>query len=314
MVEDVKMCRNAAARTTSRWLGEAVLLGALVLLAGAPAPAAPGETSAPREAWLGVWSADAVDGGAQILAVVPNGPAGKGGLRDGDVVVEFAGRSVAGEADLGRALRAVAPGDTARLAVLRDGQRIELEVRVGKKGAREAYYLPAAVPPTPAEPAAPAEPVEPAAPPAPPGVWRLLGNGFTRAGLTVAEIGPALRSACGAPADAGVLVTRVEDGTAAATAGLVVGDVLVRIAETPIRSEREVRGNLVRWNTGEPLRVEVVRSGEPQVLTFKPVRAAARRSREANAATEKLLEAEIDRLERRLAELEQELERLRSGD
>ena len=277
-------------------LGTALLLAACVLLG--PAAAAAEERSAAREAWLGVWSADAVDGGAQILAVVTNGPAGKGGLREGDVVVEFAGRSVAGEADLGRALRALAPGQTARLAVLRDGERVELEVRVGEKA--------------PAHPAVPAEPAVPPAPP--PDAWRALGLGFARAGLTVAEIGPALRTHYGAPADAGVLVTRVEDGTAAAAAGLVVGDVLVRIADTPIRSEREVRGNLVRWNTGEPVRVEVVRAGEPQVLTLAPVRPTDRRGRETNRATEKLLEAEIERLERRLAELEQELERLRSAE
>jgi C-terminal processing protease CtpA/Prc len=310
MIDVIVRSKDGVLRTGCR-IGTALLFAGLSMLVAPAAAAAPGEPSAARAVWLGVWSGDAVDGGAQILAVVPNGPAEQGGLREGDVVVEFGGSSVAGEADLGRALRGLAPGDSARLAVLREGQRLELVVRVGEKGDREPFLLAPPLPPVPPV----ATPPAPEAPPAPATeAWRVFGIGLAPAGLTVAEIGPALRAHYGAPADAGVLVTRVEDGTAAATAGLVVGDVLVRIADSPIRSEREVRGNLVRWNTGEPLRIEVVRSGEPQVLTLAPVRAAARRSRDANRATERLLEADIERLKQRLAQLEQELERLRSKD
>jgi len=293
------------ARPTRRWPGPAILL-ATIALAGASSAAAAAERAAAPGAWLGVWSANAVDGGAQILAVVRDGPAAQAGLRGGDVVVELAGRPVAGEADLGRALRELAPGDKARIGVLRDGERLELEARLGERVRRDVLALP---------PAAPESPDAPPTPPAPrPSGMGLAGTSLARAGLSVVDIGPALRAHYGAPADAGVLVTRVEDGAAAATAGIVVGDVLVRIGEMPIRSEREVRGNLVRWTSTEPVRVEIVRSGEPRVITLTPERLSARPAGGAERTRERLLEAEIERLSRRLEELERELARLRSGE
>ena len=38
-------------------------------------------------AWLGVWLGDAVDGGAQVVALVPRGPAFVSGIRIGDIIV-----------------------------------------------------------------------------------------------------------------------------------------------------------------------------------------------------------------------------------
>ena len=85
------------------------------------------------------------------------------------------------------------------------------------------------------------------------------------------EITPALREHYGAPEEAGVLVTRVEPERLADLAGLEVGDVLVRIGDAPISSEREVRVNLVRWNVQEPLKVQVIRASKLVDLDVAPV-------------------------------------------
>jgi len=282
------------------WFSAALLLGGTpVAVAQEEAPPAEREP-----AWLGVWSADAVDGGAQILAVVSGGPAAKGGLRGGDVVLEIAGRTLAGEADLGRALRGFSPGDSVPLRVLRDGEPIELTVLLTRRD-EHPRLRGLSVPEVGPVPAAPLPPS--------PSVWTVIPGGRDRVGFGVADIGPDLRSHYGAPSDVGVLVTSVDDGTAAAKAGLAVGDVLVQIAQRPIRSEREVRSNLERWNVTRPLSLQVVRAGRSEEIVLPASVESERRAPEAELV-ERRLQAEIDRLERRLAELRRQLADLHSGD
>ena len=70
-----------------RNLSTAVVLAAVAM---GPATVAeePDEPSAP---WMGVFLGDAVDGGVQIVALVPGGPAQAGGLQRGDVLVRVGG-------------------------------------------------------------------------------------------------------------------------------------------------------------------------------------------------------------------------------
>ena len=58
----------------------------------------------------------------------PGGPAARAGLRDGDLVVAFAGAVVAGVDELHRALRDWPPGRAGELVVLRRGQRLSVEI------------------------------------------------------------------------------------------------------------------------------------------------------------------------------------------
>ena len=83
------------------------VLAALLLATGLVHAA--GETPAPAPApasrsWLGVWLEDAVDGGVQIIEVVPNGPAAKAGLASGDLVIRIGSKDVADRIELSNAL------------------------------------------------------------------------------------------------------------------------------------------------------------------------------------------------------------------
>ncbi|MCO5172392.1 MAG: trypsin-like peptidase domain-containing protein [Planctomycetes bacterium] len=76
--------------------------------------------------------------GALVLDVVPGSPAARAGLRGtaragrqvrlGDLITAIDGRSVRRPDDLLNALERRNPGDTVRLTVHRDGQRVEVEV------------------------------------------------------------------------------------------------------------------------------------------------------------------------------------------
>ena len=56
------------------------------------------------------------------------------GIKAGDVIVEFAGKPVKDLYQYSDALYAHKPGDEVTVVVLRDGQRVSLKVKLGKRG------------------------------------------------------------------------------------------------------------------------------------------------------------------------------------
>ena len=73
------------------------------------------------------------DAGVRLTGVRAGSPAEEGGLRGGDIVVEFAGKPIADIYAYTYALRDQAPGDTVQIVVDRDGERVTLNVTLGKR-------------------------------------------------------------------------------------------------------------------------------------------------------------------------------------
>ncbi len=72
--------------------------------------------------------------GLKITGVRAGSPADVGGLKADDVIVEFAGKPVKDLYGYSDALYAHKPGDTVTVVVLRNGQRLSLQVTLGKRG------------------------------------------------------------------------------------------------------------------------------------------------------------------------------------
>jgi len=275
-----------------------------VALASAFAIGAGASDESDGKAWLGVLLGDAIDGGAEIVAVLPASPASRAGLLTGDVIVEAARQPTPGQTRLGQLIERQRPGDVLELVVLRGGEAIEMRVELGRRGGL-----------APSPPAPPATMAPAVAPPAPVAVEALANLG----GVQVIELTRALREHYGAPSEAGVLVTRCNPEDWAGRAGIRVGDVLVRIGERPIDSPAALRSQLLRWKAGRPLEALLVRGGKPQELTVdlasanlvgaRTVRAAE--SREDLEALERRLRLELERVEQRAEELRRALEALR---
>ena len=68
-----------------------------------------------------------------VGAVERNGPAAKGGLRPGDIIVAANGEPVDGSRGLIRVVAATTPGNSVRLSVRRQGQTVDLSVAVGRR-------------------------------------------------------------------------------------------------------------------------------------------------------------------------------------
>lgn len=70
-------------------------------------------------------------GGALVADVDPQGPAGRAGLKAGDVILRFADTAIDEVRDLTRAVADTDPGDSANMTVWRDGTGRDLSVTVG---------------------------------------------------------------------------------------------------------------------------------------------------------------------------------------
>ena len=92
--------------------------------------------------WLGIEGRDldaasarrgGMAGGAVVVGTVAGSPAELAGLRADDVVVAVAGREVDSMSELVITLRAREPGETVELGVMRAGERLTLDVELGRR-------------------------------------------------------------------------------------------------------------------------------------------------------------------------------------
>ena len=164
--------------------------------------------------------------GVLVYQVLPNGPAAKAGMKDGDIIKAFEGQAIHNSREVVDAVGKSPVGRKAPLEVLREGRRVTLTVEIGER------------------------PSEVEATEAPSESWR---------GLHVTDLTPQIIERFGLRSDAtGVIVTGVEPDSTASDAGLQPGDVLNEINRMPIASVSDyraavakVQGNaLVRTNRG----------------------------------------------------------------
>ena len=88
-----------------------------------------------RTALLGVEGTDPTTGpaGALITGVRPDTPADEAGLRVGDLVTAYDGRSIQSFADLGAAVRASQPGDEVTLTLIRADEETTVQVTLAER-------------------------------------------------------------------------------------------------------------------------------------------------------------------------------------
>ncbi len=88
--------------------------------------------------WLGVSVAETHGAGVAIAAVERSGPAGRAGLRPGDVVTGVNGTAVDSARNLIRAVAAIPPGESATLQVRRQGRDFQVPVTIGRRPDEQA--------------------------------------------------------------------------------------------------------------------------------------------------------------------------------
>jgi serine protease Do len=164
--------------------------------------------------------------GAIVAALIPGGPAERGGLRPGDIVTAVNGAAVKNSSELTREVAKGAPGDTLRLSVIRDSARITVNVRSGTRPTEQELAARAdgeeggTVAPGATPPAAPRAPV--------------LGMVLSPLDATARErlrLDDSVR---------GVAVDTVRAGSDAAEKGLKRGDVITSVNTRAVSSVAEI--------------------------------------------------------------------------
>ncbi|MDG4549295.1 MAG: DegQ family serine endoprotease [Candidatus Contendobacter sp.] len=146
------------------------------------------------------------DRGAVIAQVSPRSAAARAGLKEGDVVLSINDKPIRDGGGLRNAIGLLEVGEAARLEILRDGNPMTLNAKVGE-------YVPAK---------AEGDAINP----------RLTGVIFEDIGPNSPLSGRGVR---------GVTVARLESGSPAARAGLRRNDVIVAVNRQPIANTDELR-------------------------------------------------------------------------
>jgi serine protease Do len=155
--------------------------------------------------------------GALVASVIEDSPAAKGGIKSGDVILEFDGKTVVEMRSLPRIVAETEVGKPVDVEVWREGDDTTLSVSVGELKDDQKVAARSSTGPS--------------------------GDlSIDELGLTLSPATDKVRERFKLKADAkGVVVTKVEDGGAAGSKDIRPGDLIIEVSQEEIETPAEVR-------------------------------------------------------------------------
>ena len=178
--------------------------------------------------------------GALVAQVLENGPAAKGGLQVGDVILSMNGQPIIMSADLPHLVGSLKDGEKAKLEIIRNGKRQNLDISVGALPDEDADIS------TGAEGSA--------------------ERSSNRLGVSVADLTAEQKKAL--ELKGGVVIKEVQDGPAAMI-GLRPGDVISHLNNQAIGSAKEFTEIAKELPKNRSVSMRVLRQGRASFITFK---------------------------------------------
>jgi serine protease Do len=175
--------------------------------------------------------------GALVADATKDGPADKGGIKRGDVIVGFDGKEVKESKDLPFLVASTPVGKSVTVEVIRKGQRKSLEVRIGELK----------------------EEKEPQA----------VSEMRPHLGMTVEELTPELANKLGLSETSGVVVAQVDDNTPAAEAGVRPGDIILEVDQAPVKNLDQFNRKIGTYKEGDTILFLIKRGEATLYLTVK---------------------------------------------
>ncbi|MCG2766749.1 MAG: DegQ family serine endoprotease [Desulfarculaceae bacterium] len=177
--------------------------------------------------------------GALVADVVPGSPADKAGIKRGDVIIGYEGKTVKDMHALPRLVAETKVGSEVSLEVVREGKKRPLQVTIGELKA-EAPTSPKATP-----------------------------QSEVKLGMGLQELTPDLAKQMGMAGKKGLIVTSVEQGGPAAEAGLMRGDVILEAAQKPVTQVSQFKDMAGKLKAGEGLLLLIQRRDSTLFLVIK---------------------------------------------
>lgn len=159
--------------------------------------------------------------GALIGDVMKDGPAEKGGIERGDIIITFDGTEIEDINTLRNVVAQTEVGKVVDVVVVRGGKEQTLKVTVGEQDAETM----AAVGTT--------------------------TKSSEQSGLTVQELTPEIAKQLGFKDEQGVVISDIESGSPAETAGLRRGDLIKEVNRNPVQSLKEYNKAMEAVDDGE---------------------------------------------------------------
>ena len=159
--------------------------------------------------------------GALVGDVVAQGPADKAGIKRGDVIVSYDGKTIDDSVTLPGLVAATPVGKTVPVEVVRDGKTRTVNVAISRLNDQTAALNPQ--------------------------------QDKSEWGLAMQNIRPEERRQMNLTGNEGVLVTAVMPGSPAATAGVQAGDVILQVNQAPVSSVEGMKAEVAKVKGDKPL-------------------------------------------------------------
>ena len=179
--------------------------------------------------------------GVLVGNVMKDGPAERGGLKTGDIIVEFNGTKIGNVRQLQREVAQAAVGSTAQVKVLREGRPVTVTIVLGE----QPTELAAGPVPSPEEAA-------------------------ERFGFTIQDLTPELREQLKLDNVEGVMVSSVDEAGPAARAGIRPGDLITEANRQSVKSARDLNRVLSQVRQGSNLLLLIRRNGNSRFVVLAP--------------------------------------------
>ena len=178
--------------------------------------------------------------GALVSQVVKGGPADKGGIETGDVIVEFDGNKVSDSNELPRMVAPLPVGKTVSVKVLRGGNAVDREVKIGQLEEQKEE----------------------------------VADDSTRKplGMTVQNITPEIAKGLGLKSETGVVVASVVPGTPAANADIRSGDVIQQVNKKPVKDVEDLKQKIENTKDQETILLLIQRGGNTLFAALTPAK------------------------------------------
>ena len=200
--------------------------------------------------------------GVEVTTVDQDAPAGKAGLKEHDVILEFNGVKVESEEQFRRMIRETPSGRNVSLGISRDGSPMNINVQIGDRGkiASNTWRIERSGRwPTPM-PELPDFNIP----------FDIQVSTYTPSfGIQVDNLNQQLGEYFGVKNGEGLLVKSVEKGSPAEKAGMKAGDVIIRADNQKVTDRSDLRRILRSHPEGGKVAVGIVRDKREQNVTIE---------------------------------------------
>ena len=198
--------------------------------------------------------------GVEVTMVDQDAPAGKAGIKEHDVILDFNGAPVESEEQLRRMIRETPVGRTVSLGISRDGNpmKISLQLAQHDKVVLGNHIEIPPIPPLPDMDMANRIDV--------PNIMVVRSLSSTL-GVQTENLGQQLGDYFGVKNGEGVLVRSVEKGSPAEKAGMKAGDVIVRVADEKLSDRADLSRVMRKHREGGKVSLGIVRDKHEQTVT-----------------------------------------------